>query len=603
MDYIHRQSQKEKNVNKALAEMKKLNPGKVHGRLHELCKIKQSKYQKAVEIVCGKQTNAVVVDDDKTAKDCIHFLNEQRLPKMDFLPLETLTVERNNTNVKGRYKGVLLAIDALDYDNKYGRAIEYVCGNSIICDTRAIAQDMKYKHKIPGKAVDLEGTVYRENTMEGGRVEEDKSSKKWGEDASANINANLEKLSSSLHELHAQLSADKAKEQEANHLVTQLTNQLTDLGQDLKGLERNIDDKKNSHAFFTKQLQECKPKYDQEAKALEEIRSNLKTYQDAIFAVEDEVFAAWCQRLGYEDIRDYESRQGSLNREANEERSAFEKTRRQLEGELDTCAKSMKHYEERIQALEDQIKVFQDQIASLKDEKEAMQERLDEMNAELEELNESLATQTEKARKRAAAVAEQRTQSNERNKAVGDIKTEVQSLEATVKRSSANRYGLLRQCRIDELNLPLVEGSKELKSLPLDDLLREDPDAMEVDDEEDDEDRYLTTKVAEVPDYGIEVDFSDLDDELKEVCKCYPSLTHQTLTIPTGCIKRMRRNPRRSHQHPQSRARDHEPQHARQRAPRRRHHPLQSHRQRLRDRTPRRQTRQRRVRGRPRKAP
>lgn len=80
-----------------------------------------------------------------------------------------------------------------------------------------------------------------------------------------------------------------------------------------------------------------------------------------------------------------------------------------------------------------------------------------------------------------------------------------------MQRKSAERYALLRKCRIEEIKIPLAEGSNDLSHLPLNTVQNEqDPDAMDVDGDE--------TLMPELSnDYGIEVDFDDLDDEIKEV--------------------------------------------------------------------------------------
>jgi structural maintenance of chromosome 1 len=63
----------------------------------------------------------------------------------------------------------------------------------------------------------------------------------------------------------------------------------------------------------------------------------------------------------------------------------------------------------------------------------------------------------------------------------------------------------------------LTQQSRKLDSLPVDDnVLQTDPDAMDVD--EGDEAPQELTK-----DYGIEVDFEDLDDDLKKVSGLFPS--------------------------------------------------------------------------------
>jgi structural maintenance of chromosome 1 len=69
---------------------------------------------------------------------------------------------------------------------------------------------------------------------------------------------------------------------------------------------------------------------------------------------------------------------------------------------------------------------------------------------------------------------------------------------------------LLRKCRIEEIKIPLAEESNDLTELPLNDMQGADPDRMDVDGED------VENVAEDFQDYGIEVDFNTLDDELKE---------------------------------------------------------------------------------------
>ena len=54
----------------------------VRGRLVDLCKPTQRKYESAISVILGRNIDAVVVDEERTAIDCIEvpFLSLQTLP-------------------------------------------------------------------------------------------------------------------------------------------------------------------------------------------------------------------------------------------------------------------------------------------------------------------------------------------------------------------------------------------------------------------------------------------------------------------------------------------------------------------------------------------
>ena len=86
---------------------------------------------------------------------------------------------------------------------------------------------------------------------------------------------------------------------------------------------------------------------------------------------------------------------------------------------------------------------------------------------------------------------------------------EVDEEDAKIKSSATNRYNVLKECRVNEIKIPLTEDSKPLTSLPMTDMPRPDADAMDVDEDPD----STQIQPAEVDDYGIDVDFDELDEE------------------------------------------------------------------------------------------
>ena len=64
----------------------------VYGRVTELCKVSQRKYNLAIAVLMGKNIDSIVVDSERTAKDCIQYLKDQGVPPMTFIPIQTVKV-------------------------------------------------------------------------------------------------------------------------------------------------------------------------------------------------------------------------------------------------------------------------------------------------------------------------------------------------------------------------------------------------------------------------------------------------------------------------------------------------------------------------------
>ena len=526
-----KQSDKEMRLKATIADMKRIFPG-VKGRVSDLCKPKQKRYGDAVSTVLGRHFDAIVVDDEKTAKECIQFLREQRRGQATFIPLDTIQVKAINANLKGIHRGTRMAIDTIDFDKSVDRAMSYACGDAIVCDDLATARYICYEKGIEAKAVTLDGTViHRGGLMTGGRGR-DQNARRWEDTEVDGLRKMAENFRSQLAGL-PDTRRNATEEETLQGELIGLEQKLSYAKEEAKARERNLADKKKELARAQKELKEVKPKFQEKSQELDSLKEQLKSHRDAISEVEDEVFADFCERLQYEDVREYEAQQGSLQQEAAQRKLEFKQQKSKLEARIDFEQKQLQGTEERIKTLE--VRAQQDEalVAELEAEKEAISNELDTLSASLEELKEQLKLQQERYSKKADKVAEQRRELQKRSKNVDSVSKTIASLEVEVQRNAADKYAILRRCKLEDITIPLTDDSAGLDALPVDGALQRDPDAMDVDEDQD----MSSLQPVAIQDYGIEVDFEDLDDDLKEVyVHNLPSLNQTMLTTPPSVL-------------------------------------------------------------------
>jgi structural maintenance of chromosome 1 len=255
------------------------------------------------------------------------------------------------------------------------------------------------------------------------------------------------------------------------------------------------------------------PKFQERQVALEKTSALAKEYQDAVSEVQDKIFSAFCKRLGYADIRAYEAQQGSLEQEAAEKKNAFEQQKQRLGSQLKWDASQIKDTEGRINRLKARIHQLEQDIEKYNVEKTELENAADTLRAEQTVLEDELQKSKEKLLAKNEKVNQAKSELQKRSKEIDTRTKAITALETEAQRSSAGRYALLRRCKLEQITIPLSERSRKLDTLPVDDnVLRTDPDAMEVDEDEDGAGAQEVIK-----DYGIEINFEDLDDELKAV--------------------------------------------------------------------------------------
>ena len=77
------ESERDAKFSETAKSLKRLFPG-VHGRMTELCRPSQKKYNLAVTVAMGKFMDAVVVEDESTGKECIKVLFSLSLVSLFF---------------------------------------------------------------------------------------------------------------------------------------------------------------------------------------------------------------------------------------------------------------------------------------------------------------------------------------------------------------------------------------------------------------------------------------------------------------------------------------------------------------------------------------
>jgi structural maintenance of chromosome 1 len=138
-----RENEREVKLKETLASLKRVFPG-VHGRIVDLCRPTAQKYDRAVMTVLGRNIDAVVVDHEKTAIDCIEYMRNQRAGQATFIPLDTIQVKPVPERLRA-FKGARLAIDTIQFDPQVERAMQFACSSTLICDSLEVARYICYE--------------------------------------------------------------------------------------------------------------------------------------------------------------------------------------------------------------------------------------------------------------------------------------------------------------------------------------------------------------------------------------------------------------------------------------------------------------------------
>jgi len=155
-----KQSERDAKFKETLASLQRILPG-VKGRVVDLCTPTARKYEMAVSVVLGRNIDAIVVETEKVAIECIEvsssdemhenkalivvqYMRTQRAGQATFIPLDTIKVKPLNDRLRSIERGARLAVDVIQFDPAVERAIHHACGNALVCDNMEIARRVCY---------------------------------------------------------------------------------------------------------------------------------------------------------------------------------------------------------------------------------------------------------------------------------------------------------------------------------------------------------------------------------------------------------------------------------------------------------------------------
>ncbi|KAH8804334.1 cohesin complex subunit psm1 [Flagelloscypha sp. PMI_526] len=512
------ESQRELRKKENLEALMKRFEG-VKGRISTLCRPSARKYELAVATVLGRNLDAIVVESEKVGIECVKYLSTQHLGIETFIPLDTIQTKGINDKMRQfSNRGARLALDLIEFDPSLERAFNHACGTALICDSMDVARFVCWDRGVEVKAVTLDGTViHKSGLITGGRSSEQRTGfgsgpsngTTWSERDINTLIKSRDNLTSDLRELGKQRLSLK-NEQVIKDKIDSLESRLNVARDDLSAAKRRVTGLKDEAKHIDGELKTLRPELSKNESAHGQLEAQIEKIQGIIDKDEHKIFGAFCRQIGVANIREYELGEGRLAQEESEARVRFDGQASRLGHQIAFEQSTLESIQERLGKLRDSLttahnnlKKLQKQVADLKAQENELNETHQNHSSDLDQLKSSLAIAT-----------------SELESAKKTVKDKARSVDGKVKEIGVwnderakwglERSGIYRRCRLDGMQLPLANDSAGIESVAMEENLRDDV-AMDVDETDED-----LAKPKEIDDYGIEVDFDELDEDEKE---------------------------------------------------------------------------------------
>lgn len=488
-----------------MESIKRLYPGSVYGRLIDLCQPTQKKYQIAVTKVLGKNMDAIIVDSEKTGRDCIQYIKEQRGEPETFLPLDYLEVKPTDEKLR-ELRGAKLVIDVIRYEPPHiKKALQYACGNALVCenveDARRIAFGGPYRHK----TVALDGTLFQKSgVISGGASDLKAKARRWDEKAVDKLKEKKEKLT---EELKEQM---KAKRKEAE--LRQVQSQAHGLQMRLKYSQSDLEQTKTRHLSLNMQekskleseLANFGPRINDIKRIIQSREREITDLRDRMNLVEDEVFVEFCKEIGVRNIREFEEEKVKRQNEIAKKRLEFETQKTRLGIQLDYEKNQLKEDQEKVMMWEQTVKKDEAEIERLKKEEHRHMKIIDETMAQLQDLKNQHLTKKSEVNDKNHEMEEIRKKLGGANKELTHLQKEVTAIETKLEQKRSDRHNLLQACKMQDIRLPLRSGTMD------------DISQGEGSSQTDESNSQRTSSSVLAKEALIEIDYSNLSEDLKD---------------------------------------------------------------------------------------
>lgn len=456
-----RESERDAKLSEAVESLKRLFAG-VHGRMTDLCRPIQKKYNLAITVAMGKFMDAVVVEDEHTGKECIKYLKEQRLPPQTFIPLQSARVKPIHEKLRTLGGTAKLVYDVIQFDPALEKAVLYAVGNTLVCDILEEAKALAWGHE-RYKVVTLDGILLsKSGTMTGGiSGGMEARSQKWDDRAIEGLKKNKDRYEAEMAELGSAREM-QSKEAEAAGKISGLERKIQYADIEKKTIEEKLSKLHQQRDAIQKEIDRVTPE-------IEKIRGNIMTRNKAIVKLEnrineivDRIYKDFSESVGVANIREYEENELRAAQDLAERRlnlsSQISKLKNQLQYEqrrdteapLQKIAATLEALREeliRVQSRENKAKEAMDaatqQLEELKQEAEGIKSKVDQMENEIQALKKQASNDTAN---------------------LGKLKRQITVKETQIEQLKSRRQEVVENCELDQIRLPTVPDSMDIDS-------------------------------------------------------------------------------------------------------------------------------------------
>ncbi|KAL1329835.1 structural maintenance of chromosomes protein 1 [Arachis ipaensis] len=447
------ENERDARLSQAVEALKRLFQG-VHGRMTDLCRPTQKKYNLAVTVAMGKFMDAVVVEDEKTGKECIKYLKDQRLPPQTFIPLQSVRVKPIMERLRTLGGTAKLVFDVIQFDPSLEKAILFAVGNTLVCDDLEEAKVLGWSGE-RFKVVTVDGILLtKSGTMTGGTSGGmEARSKQWDDKKIEGLNKKKEQYESDLEKLGS-IRDMHLKESEAAGKISGLEKKIHYADIEEKSIKDKLRNLSHEKKNIKEEIGRMSPELQKLRDAVDKRKSEISELEKGINEKTDEAYKKFSKSVGVANIREYEENRLKDAQSVAEERlelsSQISKLKYQLEYEQNRDMSSrIQELESSLDTLQNNLKRAQNKEAETKLATENATEEIDQLKQEIKEWK----SKSEDCEKE---IQEWKKQASSATTNISKLNRLINTKEAHIEQMIVQKQEILDKCDFEQISLPTI---------------------------------------------------------------------------------------------------------------------------------------------------
>ena len=472
-----------------------------------------SQYTTAIETALGSQLQQIVVKDNTSARQAVKFLNDNRLGRATFLPINEISQRSVNNNVLRYCQNtdgfVGIANELVEIDARLSAVTKHLLGNVIITKDLRTATVLSNQIRHSNRIVTLNGEVVNAGgSITGG--------------------ANRRQYDGVLTQKN-KLSELKKQYTDSETYAKQIESQLADIQNEISNKNSAVENYYQTERDLTSELDSINNQLSFNKESLDKRQRELKAIKIASGSLFDD------------DIEEQKKSNLELKKQLNIDLTDNQSKANDIKEKISTLEDMKNNSTSQLQETREKVVVLKEKLSNYRDQKATLVETYDQLDAEISdekdainEINDEISSNVLSANQN-DEIKSVREKINSINNKLNDYRNEIDSHQNSLKEIEANlddvtQQSIAQQKHLNEYSTQCKQLEKEINKYKQQLVGKYEVDIKKMDDIVVDDSLENIKQVIdqlndEIDDLGI-VNVSSID-EYKEVSKRYKFLSQQ----------------------------------------------------------------------------